>query len=111
LIDRLHRDSDFERLRRTGRRVRSGALWCVMASDPTLPNPLVAFAIGRVHGSAVRRNRLRRQVRELLRVSSTDLVPGRYLIGLTPFEQGKLPDFATLRTSVDGLIARTREPR
>jgi ribonuclease P protein component len=43
----------------------------------------VAFAIGRTAGTAVKRNRVRRQLREVLRKNSTDLSPGLYLLGLT----------------------------
>ena len=52
--------------------------------------PRVAFAIGRSAGTAVRRNRARRQLRELFAAAArdSDLVrPGDYLIGVqrTPF--------------------------
>lgn len=91
--------------------MRSGAIWCVMIPDPSMSVPHVAFAIGRVHGSAVTRNRLRRQLRELLRNVSDRLIPGLYLIGFTPFEQGKQPDFARLSASVGGLVDRLGPPR
>lgn len=54
-----------------------------MVSDPSLQGPQVAFAIGRTAGTAVRRNRVRRQLREVLRKHSADLGPGLYLLGLT----------------------------
>jgi ribonuclease P protein component len=54
-----------------------------MVSDPSLEGPQVAFAIGRTAGTAVKRNRVRRQLREVLRKNSTDLSPGLYLLGLT----------------------------
>ena len=54
-----------------------------MVSDPSLEGPQVAFAIGRTAGTAVKRNRVRRQLREVLRKNSPDLSPGLYLIGLT----------------------------
>ena len=54
-----------------------------MVSDPSLRGPQVAFAIGRTAGTAVRRNRVRRQLREVLRTHSPDLGPGLYLLGLT----------------------------
>lgn len=91
--------------------MRSGAIWCVMISDSSMSIPHVAFAIGRVQGSAVKRNRLRRQLRELLRSSSERLVPGLYLVGLTPFKQGEFPDFARLSASVSGLVGRLEIPR
>jgi len=54
-----------------------------MVSDPSLDGPQVAFAIGRTAGTAVKRNRVRRQLREVLRKHSPDLGPGLYLLGLT----------------------------
>jgi len=54
-----------------------------MVSDPSLEGPQVAFAIGRTAGTAVKRNRVRRQLREVLRTHSPDLGPGLYLMGLT----------------------------
>lgn len=54
-----------------------------MVSDPSLDGPQVAFAIGRTAGTAVKRNRVRRQLRDVLRQQSSDLRPGLYLLGLT----------------------------
>ena len=54
-----------------------------MVSDPSLDGPQVAFAIGRTAGTAVKRNRVRRQLREVLRRHSPDLRPGLYLVVLT----------------------------
>ena len=54
-----------------------------MVSDPSLDGPQVAFAIGRTAGTAVKRNRVRRQLREVLRRHSPDLRHGLYLVGLT----------------------------
>jgi ribonuclease P protein component len=51
--------------------------------DPAEP-PRVAFAIGRKVGNAVERNRIRRQLRTILRELATQLRPGMYLIGVAP---------------------------
>ncbi len=93
----------FERLRREGRRVRSGALWCAYVIDPQLDAPAIAFAFGRATGNAVARNRLRRRCREILR-STADLPPGLYLIG-----GGRTASeltFACLRRQLDVLVDR-----
>jgi ribonuclease P protein component len=79
LIDRVRERDAFVRLRREGVRVRTTSLWCSFVPDPKLVPPQVAFAIGRVVGSAVRRNRLRRRLRAIL--SSSDVPPGLYLFG------------------------------
>jgi ribonuclease P protein component len=102
LIDRIHGRAAFQRLQREGTRVRSGLLWCTMVPDRTLTTPQVAFAIGRAVGPAVVRNRLRRQLRALLRSRTLD--PGYYLVGVTPGAAGS--SFSLLSSTVDDLIAR-----
>lgn len=65
-----------------------------MLADPELDGPRVAFAIGRAAGNAVRRNRVRRQLRELIRPRS--LAPGLYLFGLSqPAENIAFSQFST----------------
>ncbi len=102
MIDRIHGRAAFQRLQREGTRVRSGLLWCTMVPDHTLTRPQVAFAIGRAVGPAVVRNRLRRQLRAILR--ERDLQPGYYLVGVTPGAVGST--FSLLSSTVDDLIAR-----
>jgi ribonuclease P protein component len=54
--------------------------------DPEVGHPHVAYAIPRAHGSAVRRNRARRRLREACRALDRDgdLAPGLYLIAPQP---------------------------
>lgn len=82
LIGRIHTRSDFQRLRRDGRRVRIEPFWCSHLPDPTSNTAQVAFAINRAVGNAVTRNRLRRRLRAVL--TELDLAGGLYLIGCTP---------------------------
>jgi len=82
LIWRIRERSAFTRLAREGRRTRAGVLWCTYIPDPIATPPRVAYALGRAIGPAVVRNRLRRQLRELLAVAS--LPPGLYLLGAQP---------------------------
>ncbi|WP_410051074.1 ribonuclease P protein component [Acidiferrimicrobium sp. IK] len=80
---RVDRRATFRALR-SGRRRRSGPLtvsW--VPGDPSEP-PRVAFAIGKRVGSAVVRNRLRRQLRTCLRSAANRLPPGAYLVGAGP---------------------------
>ena len=81
MIGRIHERTIFARLRREGSFVRSGPLWCSVLLDPTLSRPHVAYALGRPVGSAVARNRLRRQLREVVRANAPTLSPGWYLVG------------------------------
>ncbi len=75
-----------------------------MLVDRTLPCPHVAYSIGRAHGSAVARNRLRRRLQALLAERAGHLHPGWYLIGADP-AAGAL-DAAGLASEVDRLVAR-----
>lgn len=109
LIDSLRGRGDFQRLRAEGRRWSSGPVWCIYrpADDPS--SPRVAFAIGRTVGNAVVRNRVRRRLREILRVSS--LPAGDFLFGVAPAGAGIA--FDQLRNHVVAVLARCRtaEPR
>lgn len=60
-----------------------------MLADPTLPRPHVGFAIGRAVGPAVVRNRLRRQLRALLRERAGSIPPGLYLVSCSPAAAGR----------------------
>lgn len=102
LIDRVREREAFVRLRRDGRRVRADPLWCSFVPDPELVPPQVAFAIGRAVGPAVRRNRLRRQLRALL--ASSDVPPGLYLIGAR--SRACELTFAQLRRVLTALLAQ-----
>lgn len=81
MIGRIHERAIFARLRREGSFVRSGPLWCSVLLDPSLSQAHVAYALGRSVGSAVARNRLRRQLREVVRANSSNFAPGWYLVG------------------------------
>ena len=60
-----------------------------MVLDATLPGPLVGYALGRHVGSAVIRNRLRRQLRELVKNHEGRLSPGYYVISAGPKAAGQ----------------------
>lgn len=58
----------------------------------------MAYAVGRKFGNAVERNRIRRQLRTILRGTAAQLRPGMYLIGVAP--AGAQLRFGDLRTTV-----------
>ena len=64
--------------------------------NPAEP-PRVAYAIGRKVGNAVDRNRIRRQLRTIVRDLAPQLRPGMYLIGVAPSAQLR---FGELRLTV-----------
>jgi ribonuclease P protein component len=70
-----------------------------MLADPNLDGARVAYAIGRTAGNAVRRNRVRRQLRELMRGRS--LEPGLYLVGLS--HPADAVEFDRLRSDLDAV--------
>jgi len=65
--------------------------------DPAVGHPHVAYAIPRAHGSAVRRNRSRRRLREACRALDRQggLEPGLYLIAPRP----EIDDLAPIELS------------
>ena len=108
LIHRIRTRQQFDELSRSGRRVRSDLLWCTYLPDPDQMPPTVAFAIGRVHGPAVIRNRLRRRLRAVCRDMATrgELPPGHWLWGITRSMSEQVCDMAhsALMTEMQSLV-------
>ena len=75
-----------------------------MLTDSTLSVPLVGYALGRSFGSAVRRNRLRRQIRELVKARESLIAPGVYVFGASSRADGL--DFSVLAGHLDRLLAK-----
>jgi len=84
VIGRIQDRRTFERFRTDARRSRSGELWCAALPDDAVQPPRLAFAIGKVVGSAVVRNRVRRRLRAIATANADVLAPGSYLIGVRP---------------------------
>lgn len=107
LIQRIHGRHAFSTLARDGRRIRRSSLWCSWCPQPQSKATLVAYAIGRAYGSAVKRNRLRRRLREILREidGREPLPPGILMIGVrsAPVEL----TFDQLRREVQELISQS----
>ena len=97
----------FERLAREGRTARAKGLWVSAMTDSSVGEAHVAYAIGRKSGGAVQRNRLRRQLRELVKVRESAMVPGVYVFGASPRAAGY--SFEDLGKHVDRLLAKCLE--
>jgi ribonuclease P protein component len=102
LIARIQTRSAFARVRHEGVRVRSKMLSCSVVVDESLTVPQVGYALGRSFGSAVERNRLRRQLRVLVNEVSDRLAPGVYVFGASPRAAGCC--FGDLRGQVAQLV-------
>lgn len=75
-----------------------------MLLDPTLDAPHVGYVLGRAYGSAVARNRLRRQLREIVKTLESQLAPGYYVFGASP--RAKDATFADLSAAMAGLVTK-----
>lgn len=74
--NRLRRDQDFKRVFSKGRSVFDGACGIKFEKN-TLKNSRFAVVIGtKVSKSAVKRNRVRRQYQEILRLNLEKIIPG-----------------------------------
>lgn len=77
-----------------------------MVLDPTLQRAQVGYALGRSFGSAVERNRLRRQLRAIVKQAGESLPAGVFVFGASP--KAKCVSFPVLEEAMAGLIGRIR---
>jgi len=88
-----------------GRRlVREGALGLRVALDPAAGGVCVAFSTPKRIGSAVVRNRMRRQLRELMRLRAERLPAGWYLLSVEAAAVDS--NWGQLGTTLDALLVR-----
>ena len=104
MIHRIQSRSAFTRIRTEGVHLRSGVLSCTMVLDPSLPGPQVGYAFSRRYGPAVRRNRIRRQLRELVKTRETLFPAGIFVFGASPRAAATPADI--LARDLDGLLAK-----
>ena len=104
MIQRIQSRSAFTRIRSEGVHLRSGVLSCTMILDSSLPGPQVGYAFSRKFGSAVRRNRIRRQLRELVKIRETQFPAGVFVFGASP--RASQTSIEILARDLDGLLAK-----
>lgn len=86
LIHSITHRREFERLRCHGRFRRSGPLGVRAETSSDDDRVFVAYAINRSVGNAVKRNRVKRQLREIVRFADerSAIRPGHYLVVVAP---------------------------
>ena len=104
MIHRIQSRSAFTRIHTEGVHVRSGVLSCTMVLDSTLPGPHVGYVFSRKYGSAVRRNRIRRQLRELVKMRETLFPAGIFVFGASP--RAAQTPIEVLGRDLDGILAK-----
>jgi ribonuclease P protein component len=107
VIESIREREVFAHLSSHGRRGRAGPLTIVRAPHPASDRPAVAFSIRRNVGGAVRRNRLRRQLRAILSelADAGELGDDALLVIVGPHREW--PTYTTLREWVRRALAVT----
>lgn len=101
--ERLRGRESFARLRAEGRRAGDAVLRVVMARNG-LAWSRIGCAVPRRYGNAVRRNRLRRLIREAFRLEKAGLPAGFDLL-VSPGSSPDAADLAAVRASLRALAA------
>lgn len=95
VVGRIRRRSSFRALARPDGRAASRGVAVSYRCETGEPAagrlPVVAYAIGKRHGGAVARNRLRRRLRAAVRAAAPGLPPGAYLLRAEPSVSGLGP--------------------
>lgn len=112
---RVRRGADFDRAFREGGRAGDGLL-VVHAVPNGGPEPRLGLAVGKVVGNAVRRNRVKRLLREAFRLHRAELPAAHDLVVVAKGDGGPAWTLAALAESLRNLSAkaaarRGKEPR
>jgi ribonuclease P protein component len=106
-VQRLSRAPDIESVKRTGKRVKSGLLDVRIAASPSLC-ARVGIIVPKYGHIIVDRNRLRRRVREIVRVRMLPVLrsapPKDVLLRALP--RAYSASFEVLEREINGIVAR-----
>lgn len=101
---RLRANEDFQRVRREGRSW-SSPLAVLIAAPNASAHTRFGFAVGKRIGNAVTRNRVKRRLREAVRLHGAAVAPGWDLVFVAR-EPIREATFGDIESAVCGLMAR-----
>ena len=108
---RLRKHADYQRVYRESRRHSSASMSYFfrsrVAGEPGVAAPRIGLTTGRVLGNAVERNRIRRRMREAVRMHLSEL-PARVDVVLHPRRIVLEMEFARLESEVVKIFASVR---
>lgn len=99
---RLQKNRDFQRIYRRGKSLSTPCLVMLWTNAPK-EELKFGFSVSKKVGKAVTRNRIRRQIREAVRVRIPEIVPGHRLIFIARPAIVDVP-FREITASVDRLL-------
>jgi ribonuclease P protein component len=103
---RLVRRAEYDAVYREGRR-RAGATFVIFARRNSLPRGRFGMSVKKALGNAVMRNRIRRRVREILRLHGQEFVPGWDIV-IHPSRAAATLKFAQLEAELLSLLSRPK---
>lgn len=98
---RLLRHADFEKVYRQGRRhfgAHITVFFLLSGVEPGPPGPRIGFTVGKGLGGAVQRNRIKRRLREAVRLADFSSVPADVVIN--PKKSASVVEFSVLQGEV-----------
>ncbi|NIM06437.1 MAG: ribonuclease P protein component [Armatimonadetes bacterium] len=104
-MERLRAKGEFQEVFSTGRRL-SNSVATFMILPREGEGVYTAFSVGKRFGSAVRRNRLKRRLREACRLElAGSTIAGGWSVVCIPRARAAEADFSTLRAALRELLA------
>ena len=109
----LLKHADFDRVYRNGRRIsQPDFVAFYLRNDETQAHLRIGFTVGRVLGGAVDRNRIRRRLREVVRLNLPAIGSGLAAdLVLQPRKSALTADFALLHRQIAETLAAVRQNR